>query len=141
MAEDYQMALKSYAADDTIKLILWRNKKRKTVFVKASVFPIEMADDLAYKLLGIAVKNLAEQKRFRYPVFTKEGVVITEVRQRAYLAQIGARPGDVIRQIDEISIKNRKDFQKAVVKYRKKPSVVMLLQREDQLYYITVKLN
>jgi S1-C subfamily serine protease len=70
----------------------------------------------------------------------KEGVLISELQRQSYLAAIGVRPGDIIRQIDEITVKNSKDFEKAIVKYRQKKSVVILLQREDQLYYITVKL-
>ena len=43
--------------------------------------------------------------------------------------------------MDDIEIKNTKDFKKAVVKYRKKSSVVILLQRDNQLYNVTVKLS
>jgi S1-C subfamily serine protease len=67
-------------------------------------------------------------------------VVISEIDSRSHLANIGARPGDVIRQIDDIATTNKEDFKKAIVKYRQKPSVVILLQRGEQGYYITVKL-
>jgi S1-C subfamily serine protease len=66
--------------------------------------------------------------------------VITEINRNSYLARIGARPGDVIRQMDELTIKNNNDFKKAIIKYRKKKSLVIVLQRKDQLYNITVKL-
>ena len=36
--------------------------------------------------------------------------------------------------------KNKDDFKKAIVKYRQRSSVVILLQRGDQGYYITVRL-
>ena len=68
------------------------------------------------------------------------GVVITDLRRDVYLAEIGAAPGDIIHQIDEMTIKDETDFKKAVVKYRAKKMVVILLQRENQLYHITVKL-
>jgi S1-C subfamily serine protease len=68
-------------------------------------------------------------------------VVITGLDTRYYLARIGVRPGDIIRQMDEMEIKNTTDFKKAIVKYRKKSSVVILLQRGNQLYNITVKLS
>jgi len=67
-------------------------------------------------------------------------VVISEMDSRSYLAGIGAQPGDVIRQIDDMTIENKDDFKKAVVKYRQKRSVVVLLQRGEQGYYITIKL-
>jgi serine protease Do len=86
------------------------------------------------------VEGLSSQRQFRNRIIAKDGVVVSEIDRRSYLAHIGVLPGDVIRQIDEISIKNIDDFKKAIVKYRKKASVVILLQREDQGYYITVKL-
>jgi serine protease Do len=57
------------------------------------------------------------------------------------LARIGAEPGDVIRQIDDFTIQNSEDFKKAIVKFRGKNSMVLLLQRGDQGYYITVNLS
>ena len=66
--------------------------------------------------------------------------MITEINRNSYLARIGAKPGDVIRQMDELTIKNINDFKKAIIKYRKKNSLVVVLQRQDQLYNITVKL-
>ena len=87
------------------------------------------------------MENLSPRKRSNYHGSRPEGVVITSVHGQSHLGRIGARPGDIIRQIDDFTIKNTKDFEKAVVKYRIKTSVVMLLQREGQLYYITVRLG
>jgi hypothetical protein len=42
--------------------------------------------------------------------------------------------------VDELAIKNMNDFKKAIVKYRKKASLIIVLQRQDQLYNITIKL-
>ena len=42
--------------------------------------------------------------------------------------------------MDEITINNTRDFKKAIIKYRWKESVVILLQREDSGYYITLQL-
>jgi len=63
------------------------------------------------------------------------------VRKDAYLGQIGVAPGDRIRQIDEMRIDNPQDFNKAIIAYRHKKSVVILLYRGNQGYYITVKLT
>ena len=44
-------------------------------------------------------------------------------------------------EIDETGIEDIDDFKKAVIKYRKKSSVIILLFRGDQGYHITVKLS
>lgn len=128
--KEYNTEMRNVAAGDTIKIRILRKDEERIFIVNAAVFPIELALDLAQKLLGISVKDRSMNK----------GVVISEINRRSYLFQIGVRTGDVIRQLDEIKVKNIKDFQKAIVHYRKKRSVVILLQRGDQGYYITVKL-
>ncbi len=138
--EHYHTAMKNYAKGDFIKITLWRNNKEITVSTKAAVFPEDMARELAFKLLGIKVENLSLTKRFQYKTFAKTGVVISEINRQSSLARIGVKPGDIIRQIDEMTVSSVKEFEKAVVKYRHKKSVVILLQRSDQSYYITVKL-
>jgi len=140
-SQEYHLALKNYAAQDRIDLKIQRDRRTLTLSVKAGTFPVEMAGTLARKLFGVVVENFSFQDRFQHHSSRAGGVVITELVRQSYLAQIGARPGDVIRQIDEMTIKDLGDFKKAVIKYRTKSSVVMLLQRESQLYYITVKLG
>ena len=137
---DFNTAMADISAGETININIWRNGKTRDVSVRFSSFPIELALDLAHNILGITVENLSKKNRNIYKTYTKEGVVITEINRNSYLARIGARPGDVIRHIDELTIKNINDFKKAIIKYRKKKSLIIVLQRQDQLYNITVKL-
>jgi len=138
---DYQSIAKSLAAGDTMQISLWRNGKEKTIAVETKVFPLELAEALAFKLLGIRVDDITTDIRRKYRLATREGVMISEIKQNSYLARIGAEPGDVIRQIDDFTIQNAEDFKKAIAKFRRKNSMVLLLQRGDQGYYITVNLS
>jgi Do/DeqQ family serine protease len=137
---DFNTAMSNISAGETIKITIWRDGKTKEISVKSSSFPMELALDLAKNILGVSVKNLSKKNRYIYKTYTQEGVVIAEINRHSYLARIGARPGDVIRQMDELTIKSIDDFKKAIVKYRKKTSLVIVLQRQDQLYNITIKL-
>ncbi|MCJ7772744.1 MAG: PDZ domain-containing protein, partial [Desulfobacterales bacterium] len=127
---EFRSAMRGFSAGDMITLHLLRNKKQETLSVKASIFPDNRAMNLAYQLLGTKVDNFTNKK----------GVVITEINRRSYLAGIGAVKGDIILRINEIPINNKNDFKKAIIKYRYKSSVIILLQRENQIYNITVKL-
>jgi len=138
--QDYGSVKKTYAAGDILKAQIWRNGKTETVRIKSRVFPMEMAEDLALRLMGIRVEDLTSKTRRDYRISVHQGVVISEIDGRSDLAKIGARSGDVIRQIADAAIANKDDFKKAIVKYRQRRSVVILLQRGDQGYYITVKL-
>jgi Do/DeqQ family serine protease len=134
--EDFEAAMKEFAAGDVVTLIVWRNAKKKPITVKTTVYPTERALHLAYDLFGIKVEGIPFKDRFS----GKDGVVISEINRRSYLSHIGVATGDLIRKIDEMTIKNVEDFRRAVIKYRKKSSVVVLVQRGNQGYYISVKL-
>ena len=137
---DYWSIKKTYAAGDSLRTRIWRDSESKTITIKTRVFPAERAENLAYRSMGIRVENITPKNRQYYRIQTREGVMISEIAGGSYLDRIGARPGDVIRQIDDMTISDKEDFKKAVVKYRHKRSLVILLQRGDQGYYITVKL-
>jgi Do/DeqQ family serine protease len=137
---DYQTVAKGLAAGNTIEARIWRDGQKQTVVVKTRVFPIGLAQDLAYGLLGIKVKDLNKKRRQQYRITARTGVMISEIKKNSDLAGIGARAGDVIRQIDDYTIKNTEDFKKAIIKSRNKNSMVLLLQRGSQGYYITVTL-
>jgi Do/DeqQ family serine protease len=137
---EFNTAMSNVSAGEAINISIWRDGKTIDISVKSSSFPTELALDLANNILGITVENLTKKNRYLYKTHTQEGVVMTEMNRNSYLARIGARPGDIIRQIDELTIKNIDDFKKAVIKYRKKTSLIIVLQRQDQLYNITVKL-
>ena len=134
----YQALMREYAAGQTIPVNVLRGNTKIKVKIKSKVFPMEMAMDLSYRLLGIKVEPLPSIKYRRTPA--RSGVLISELNRNSYLAQIGVEPGDVIRQMDEMTIGSVKDYQKAIVKYHQKSSIVILLQRGDQGYYIPIKL-
>jgi len=115
------------SAGETVNISVFRNNKTIVFPVTTSVYPIDKAISLAYSLYGIKVEQ--------YSV----GVVIKEIDRRSYLYRVGAGPGDVIRQINEITITSLDDFKKAVIKYRLEQSAVVLLQRSGRGYYITVR--
>ncbi len=138
--DDYKSVTKSIAAGDTLQAMLWRNGKKITVAIKTKVYPLELAEDLAFRLLGIKVEDLTKKKRKAYRIYARDGVVISKLKKNSYLGRIGAQPGDVIRQIDDFTIQTSADFKKAVIKSRRKNTIVLLLQRAEQGYYITVTL-
>jgi serine protease Do len=133
-AEDYQSYIRGVSAGESIPTIVLRQKEIVSLNIKTEKYPIHQAPSLAYRRLGIKVQDLS------HPHGSPGGVVISAIRKDCYLASIGVETGDIIRQINELSIGNVEEFNSAVVKNRLKTSLVVLLQRAGQLYYITVKL-
>ena len=136
----FQDIMRGVSAGQTLRIHLKRRDKLLSVAVNAKVFPPEQALALAARLLGVSVANLDTKTRRKHRIAAESGVLITELRNGTYLARIGAGPGDVIRRIDDFEINNIEDFKTAIVKFRRKKSVVLLLQRGHRGYYITVEL-
>ena len=137
--DDYQQALKRFSVGSRITFKLLQGARQKTRSLTTSVFPEDRAFELADKLLGILIEDLSPQNRRRYQISAQEGVVVSKVAPRSYLAGIGVDVGDVIRQIDDQTISSVSDFKKAIIKSRHKKTLVILVQRGGQGYYITVK--
>jgi len=136
---DYQQALKNVSVGSKIKITLLRDTQQKTFSLTTSVFPENRALELADKLLGLLVEDLSPKNRQRYQISAKEGVVISKIAPQSYLADMGVDVGDVIRQMDDQTISSVEDFKKAIIKSRQKKTLVILVQRGEQGYYITVK--
>ena len=136
--DDYQTAMRSHAIGDTVNMKIWRNGKTQDLSVAATRFPLEKAKNLGFRLLGVRVKDLTTEDRNRYGILADSGVMVTEINPKSSLAEIGARIGDVIRRINEVPVQSIADFERAVVKYRHKKSIIVLLQRGEQGYYITI---
>lgn len=138
--DDYQGTLRNYSVGDGLNLAIRRSAETLTLSVVAGQFPMEKATALGYRLLGIRTEDLTPANRIRFQVTADSGAMISELNPQSFLAKIGAKSGDVIRRINEVPITNGKDFNTSIVKYRHKKSIILLLQRGDQGYYITVEL-
>jgi len=138
--DEFYAVVRDFSVGMKIPITFWRDGVEQTVSVKAKSFPEDMADELAYKLLGVRVADISITTRYRFHISAREGVVLTRLRSGSYLERSGARAGDVIRQINELVIRTVDDFKKAIIKYRERSSVIILIQRGDQQYFVTVKI-
>ncbi len=100
-----------------------------------------MAEELAYELLGVRVKEISAVLRRKLGIASRDGMMVTELRRGCHLYRMGVRPGDVIRKINEVVVKTVDDFKGAAIKYRHKKSVVLVVQRGNDQYYVTVKVG
>ena len=139
--EMYHSIIRGYSAGDTIPVVVWKDDDRHIRQIRSEAFPESLAQEWAYISLGIRVQDISNVSRLRFKISAREGVMIKEMRPGSYLESIGARAGDVVRKINEKIIVTVEDFEKAVSKYRFKSSAVLVIQREKQQYYVTVKLE
>ncbi len=137
----YYATIRDFAPGDIIPITIWKDANPQVLRPRSRTFPEELAEDLAYNLLGVRVETISAAWRLTGRVSAKSGVILAELRPNSYLHKIGARPGDVIRKINEIAVQTLNDFNKGLIKYRQRESVVLVIQRGNQQYYVTVKMG
>jgi len=137
----YRSKLKQISSNQTISVGITRQGQRKRLKVNTRPFPIELAPELTMDQLGIVVADLDASTRSKYHISEEKGVLIIKMQRGSYLDRIGVQPGDIVRRIGEEPVNDLSDFNTAIVKYRSKRSVVLLIQREDQLYPINVMMK
>ena len=139
--QEYYAAIQDCVAGDVIPITIWKDSKARVTQPCSQTFPEALAEDLVYNLLGVRVEEISTALRLRFRVSAKSGVMLTDLRPSSYLHDIGARPGDVIRKINEITVNTLDQFNKGIIRNRQRESVVLLIQRGNQQYYIIVKIN
>jgi Do/DeqQ family serine protease len=137
----YQTKINEISAGQTLSVEISRKGTVAHLSIETAIFPLDRALELASQRLGIKVANLDEQSRLTYGLKNQRGVLIIEMNRGSHLDRIGVMPGDIIRQIDEEHVENVADFKAAIVKYRNKPSVVLLIQRHGHLYYVSTTMK
>ena len=115
-----------------------RDGKERSVSVKVSSLTENQVADYVKIWLGFGVDEIKKPliQGFR---LTNQGVVVTSVTPRSVSGKIGIRPGDIIRQVNQVKIKNGKDFRAAMVKAVGRDSVLILVQRGQNGYYVNLE--
>ena len=137
----YQAKMNEISAEQTLSVEISRKGKITRISIETAIFPLDRALELASQRLGIKVTGLDEQSQLTYGIKTNTGVLIIEMSRGSHLDQLGVRPRDIIRQIDEARVETLADFKAAIIKYRHKPSVVLLIQRHGNLYYVNTTMK
>ncbi len=139
--DDYYAVVRSLSTGETVEFSILRDAVGKRISIKTRTYPRERAAELAWRRLGVKVQAVDRRMRRQFRILSDRGVVITEVREGSHLSHIGVAAGDVIVQLDDQTIGTLDEFSDAVIKSRLKASVLLLVQRDDRVYYLTVRLS
>jgi S1-C subfamily serine protease len=137
---DYYGQLSQHTANEMIHLAFFRNGKRQEIDIKAAPFPPDLALNLAFEQLGFRVEELNRSLAAKYGLREKEGLVIVGIKKGSQAQRIGLEPGDLIRGINDLSVSTEEDFKKAVIRYRLKERITVLVQRGWTVYSVPFKM-
>jgi len=137
---DYHDQLSQHTADEVIHLTLIRDGRREEMSIRAAPFPPDLALDLAFDRLGFKVEDLNKRLAAQYRLEDKESLVIVAVKKGSQADKIGIEPGDLVRGVSDVSINNKQEFTRAVIRYRLKEQVTVLIQRGWRVYSVSFKM-
>ena len=131
-------------------VVVLRDKNKITLRVKVEKSPNEPAGkegnpedneqpEASSAFLGMTVANLTSRvlQRFNLPPNTK-GVLIVQIQDGSAAEEAGLQPGDVIMEINRISINNVDDFKKEV-KAAKSHNVLLLINRQGSTIFVMLR--
>jgi len=139
-SRDYYDNLSQHTANEIIHVGFFRDGKKQQIHIKSAPFPPDLALDLAFERLGFRVEELTRSLARKYRLKEKEGLVIVAINKGSQAHSIGLAPGDIIKGINDLSVKTEEDFKKAIIRYRLKEKITVLIQRGWRVYSISFKM-
>jgi serine protease Do len=89
-------------------------------------------------IFGFTGDNIKPEWRRQFDITAKAGVVVIQVEEDSLADDAGIEPGDVIREVNKKVIKDLNDFKKAMEQIKSNESVMFLLSRDDQSFYVSI---
>ncbi len=137
----YLSDMSSYTKGSEMALQLFSNGKVLRRSVVAQDMSPEAADAVAQDWLGVVARDLTPRARSRHRILAPDGVVITQTFAQGPAHRAGLKPGDVIRKINNLRIKNFEDFRNAIASGLYLRDVVLLVQRDRHRAFVTLRLQ
>ena len=128
-SEEYLQRERTYTKGAQLRFRIARDQEEREIIVRATKFPQEKADELAWHLLGLAVTE-KETK-----------LIVTKLRPGSPAANIGFRQGDAILGVAGNQVTTLAEFRRKVIDARLNQTILLSVGRGRQLYHVTVPLD
>jgi serine protease Do len=92
--------------------------------------------------LGVQVQSLGSGAAGEFNIRDKQGVVITDIAEGSGADDAGLRPGDVIKEVNDTTVKDLAEYTRAVEGARRRnptKPVVFLIKRGDATQFVAVE--
>ena len=129
-----------------VKLVVWRDKRRKTLTVKLGKRPPteELAGNLSTETinkLGFTVQDLTDDLAERYGYEGQSGVIVTGVDDGSQAAEKGIAPGALIKEVNQQEVRNTTEFNEAIKEAKKEGAALLLVKRGRYTIFVPLKLS
>jgi len=91
------------------------------------------------KEFGLTVQGLTPEIARHLGISEKAGVLVSEVKVGSPAHEAGIRRGDIIKEIDRQPIEDLKGYRRQMTKLKGKNEILMLIQREENTFFVVLK--
>lgn len=89
--------------------------------------------------LGMTIEELTPQLAQNLGISETSGLVVVQVKNNTPAAEAGLKQGDIILEIDQITVKKLEQFNKKIQDYKKGDNILFLIKRGGSTLYLTLK--
>ena len=89
--------------------------------------------------LGMTIEELTPQLAQNLGIPETSGLVVVQVNNNTPAAEAGLKQGDIILEIDQITVKKLEQFNKKIQDYKKGDNILFLVKRGGATLYLTLK--
>lgn len=119
-----------------------RNGKEMHMKLKvAEMTEQRMAPQMPPPSLGIKVDNITPRLQKEFGINDKAGVVVLDVEPDSPADDAGLLPGDLIKEVNHKPVRNLQDFNTSMRKMNKNTSVLFLIKRGIQTFYVSIQVS
>ncbi len=136
----------------TVKVRLLRQKKEIDADVVIAELPRKMTEssprnreepgteEESMALTGLVVRELTPEIARRLGIDeTEKGVVVIKVDTESRVYEAGIRPGDIILQVNQKNVRTLDDYKKSASKIKAKDRALLLIRRNGEDLFVTIK--
>ncbi|MEE2672782.1 MAG: trypsin-like peptidase domain-containing protein [Myxococcota bacterium] len=129
-AKEVLRYLEKVLVGQDLAIDIWRDGEQKTITMRAEEIPSQQVRLLAHNMLGLALAERAQDEGFR----------IAGVRRGSHAAKIGIGPGDRLMAVNGRWLAEDDDLRRAIVELRGRARAVLVVQRGNDRYHVTILL-
>jgi len=91
--------------------------------------------------LGLTVESITPQVMSQLHLKDRSGVVVVNIQAGSPADDTGIQVGDVIREVNRITVKDANEYNSALSKSEINKPVLFLIKRGAQTFYVTIQIS
>jgi serine protease Do len=119
-----------------------RKSKKKSLLVKTGELKEEDESPVVSEVspnLGLMVKEITPELARNFGLSETQGLVVVQVEGNSPAGEAGVKPGDIILEVDQISMEDLGQFNRKMKTYKAGDTILFLLNRSGTTLYLTIK--